>query len=543
MKKLIYLLFISLLLLNISCEKETSSESISETNFKNIKIINGRLSFKSKESFKIFYNDMKDKDEDELATILNDNFYSKDFYSLIPIISEKTKAQAERHFNKFKENNQSYSMFSKDSISLGENISDEDIFENFDDIEEIMGEDVFESFLNENAEILVEGKVYKYTDKGLLIADVDFVQEMYDFMEANDVKSLSDIGEIDTSGEYPLFNTDGGLKSVTDKVDSYLADKTYQSISLSDDAYLADASVPFQTSTGGSSGSSSTSTTSTQTNIQDLINEANNLAKCTPSSPWLGNLFGTTKVCIKRFGAAQRVKLKYYSVDFYLAYAIGVKVKHQHKGWLWWSRQNTPEMALGINSISWYFNHNKMFSNTTNSSITNYYTYDGKLYSSFNSYNNAIFVDNGRPIPALPFASTVDVIIEVANNELGINLTEYQIREFFYSQLYQEAKNITDDLGRPMNKVGVIINQNGQTVIQYYNFTKRCNNCSRLEKVFDWGIATPQMNYTFGAGDSFEGDFGFGSLNFDFRHPDITHLNIYGMARREGSWHGYKMIF
>lgn len=533
----------SLLFLNISCEKEPT-DSVTETKFDDIKIINGRLAFTSKESFKDFYNTMKDKDEEELASILDDNFYSKDFYSLVPIISEKTKSQAERHFNKYKEINRIDNTTRKDTAKIVDEISDEDIFENFDDIEEIMGEDVFESFLNENAEILVEGKIYKYTDKGLLIADVDFIQQMYDFMEANDVKSLSDIGEIDTSGEYPLFNTDGGLKSVTDKVDSYLADKTYQSISLSDDAYLADASLPFQTGTGGSSGSSGTTTTSTQTSIQDLINEANNLAKCNPSRPWLGNLFGTTKVCIKRFGAAQRVKLKYYSVDFYLAYAIGVKVKHQHKGWLWWSRQNTPEMALGINSVTWYFDHSKVFSNTTNTSFTNYYLHDGRLYSSFNSYNDAVFVDNNRPLPPLPFAQDVDIVIEMAGMQfVNHHASEYEVRQFFYSNLYNTASGILQSLNKPMNKVGVIINQNGQTIVQYYNFTKRCSNCSKLEKVFDWGIATPQMHYTFGAGDGFEGNFGFGSMTFDFRHPSITHLNIYGMARREGSWHGYKMIF
>jgi hypothetical protein len=62
-------------------------------------------------------------------------------------------------------------------------------------------------------------------------------------------------------------------------------------------------------------------------------------------------------------------------------------------------------------------------------------------------------------------------------------------------------------------------------------------NC---QSVFDWGIATPQFTYTFGGG------VGNGttitSYNFNFLQPTATSVNMYGLAKKNGGWHGVKML-
>lgn len=526
MKKLILLsIFISIFF--ISCDKDSLlQENKAEVlSINEIEVKNGRLYFPNKTTFTAYYNSTKEKEDNQIAEELEEKFYVKNFYSLVPIVSEKSNTQMLRHLDKYKELN---------IPSNSGELRQEDVLEHFDDLEEILGEDVFQSFLNENAEIQVNDTIYKYTDKGILYTNEQYVNEIYSFMASHNVKSLSDIQNIDTSGAYPSFNQDGGVKSVTEHIDSYLA-----------------RLPPIQNDNNGDGGSGysgnsgSDSNNNVITSNEELNDIINNLEICNPSSPILGNIFGTVKVCIDSFGGAQRVKTKYYNVDFLLAFAIGVKVKHQHKTWYGlWERQTTDEVALGINSITWYFNHSKVFENTSYSSVTNFYTiHEDKYYRSLNSYTNAVYMGQNVPLPNLPFAETVDIIIETVNNSFGTSLTEQQVRTFFFEQLFNQAKSLLQAQGREMKKVGVIINQNGQTIVQYYDFQKRCTNCSKLEKVFDWGIATPKMTYTFGAGSGFQGSFGFTSIEFDFKHPDVTHLNVYGVAKRSGAWHGSRMIF
>lgn len=132
-----------------------------------IKVVDGRLYFPNIETFQAYYEDVKEKDETMIANILASRFYKKDFSSLIPIFNEDTEElYAEKQLLAIKEQYR----------SVHKNVNtptDEDIFEHFDDLEEIIGEDVFGSFLNSEAEIQVGNKIYKYTDRGVLIVQVE----------------------------------------------------------------------------------------------------------------------------------------------------------------------------------------------------------------------------------------------------------------------------------------------------------------------------------------------------------------------------------
>ena len=174
----------------------------------------------------------------------------------------------------------------------------------------------------------------------------------------------------------------------------------------------------------------------------------------------------------------------------------------------------------------------------------NYYTNDGKLYSSLNAYTNAVYVGQDKPLPNLPFANQVDIVIEWAVDTFGYDLTEQQVRQIFYENLFNNAGGILSQLNRNMNKVAVVLNQNGQSIVQYYDFSNNCSNCSKREKIFDFGFATPKITYNFGAGHN--GTFsniGFKDLIFDFKNPDVTGLSMYGIAKKDGAWHGIKMVF
>jgi hypothetical protein len=61
-------------------------------------------------------------------------------------------------------------------------------------------------------------------------------------------------------------------------------------------------------------------------------------------------------------------------------------------------------------------------------------------------------------------------------------------------------------------------------------------------KVFDWGIATPSITFNLFEGYNL-GNVSLGSFTMDFNNPDLTGLSVFGMAKREGVWHGKRMEF
>lgn len=51
--------------------------------------------------------------------------------------------------------------------------SDEEILYDIDDLEELIGDDAYGAFLNDQAEIQVGQEIYKYTDVGLFVVSED----------------------------------------------------------------------------------------------------------------------------------------------------------------------------------------------------------------------------------------------------------------------------------------------------------------------------------------------------------------------------------
>lgn len=89
-------------------------------------------------------------------------------------------------------------------------------------------------------------------------------------------------------------------------------------------------------------------------------------------------------------------------------------------------------------------------------------------------------------------------------------------------------------------KVAFIVDTGTLTHIQYFDFSAIQDNQDVIERVFDWGIATPQVTYTFGGGVGNGGNIT--SYKFDFNHPTATAVNMYGIAKKNGGWHGAKLI-
>ncbi len=529
MKFKILSIFTVFMLILTSCsddiELNETQENTEAINYDEIQVLKGRLYFPNKSTFQNYYAELRKKDENEIAEILQNKFYSKDFYSLKPIVNEQTEQlQVNRHLSKIKNNSKGLQQRSA--------TSDKDLLENFDDLE-----DVFTSFLNQEAELQVADQIYKYTDTGLFIAEVDEIDGLNSYLDEKQISRnlLEPTPETTRIAYIDETNPCGGLTDVQN-YQHFIAD--VDSEPCGGGGYGGGGSSGG--SGGGSTGGGSTQPSGTPNAQLAII--ANGLDQCSGSQPWLGNLFGTTKVCIDKYESKKRVKVKYYNIDIFLAYVIGIKTKHQKKGWTGlWRKQDTDEVALGVNSLTWKFTPPTPPAALLSYQPARIYLDDGKMFTTLNGYYNSVFSGN-VPVPNLPFADKVDAIIEVAVNTPFFD-DEEDVREFIYEQLFDTTKDLLQQYrNKQLKKLGVVVATQTSTWVQFYDFSESCTNCAKKENVIDFGIVTPQITYTFGSGDS-SGSFSITDWDFDFNNPSLTGMNAFGMAKRNGQWHGKRMVF
>jgi len=153
MKKIVQITILVLILFSCNNDLLQEKEQNSFVELEEIKVKNERLYFPNKKTFQFYYEDLKKENEIDIADVLENKFYSKGFYSLVPIVNSKTeRKEIQRHISKIKNNTK----------GLHKSITNSnDIIDDFDDLEEIFGEEVFTSFLNQQGEIQIADKIYK----------------------------------------------------------------------------------------------------------------------------------------------------------------------------------------------------------------------------------------------------------------------------------------------------------------------------------------------------------------------------------------------
>ncbi len=413
----------------VSCQKDF--ETIENATINEVKVEKGRLVFPSKTAFQNYFNEMKEKNEENIADILDTKFYSKDFYSLRPIVNDRTEQnQVDRHLTKIKTNNI--------ALQMRTNVTDEDILDDIDDLEDIFGEEVFTSFLNQEAELQIGNEVYKYTDTGLFVINVDEINELNNYLDDKSIsKDLLTPTDEATRLAYIDSNPCGYAVDIYGDIDYFIPCDYYDD----DDSDNNDSD---NNDSDNNDSDNNDNNDPDPTPLEELGVIANTLEECDgDNTAWLANIFGTVKVCKDKYESRRRVKTKFWDVDAWLFYSQGIKVKHQKRDWRGiWRKEETDQIALGINSISWKFdvippsNSNLAIFPSTRIYI------DGQVYESYMSYNN--FIQNEEaPLPYLPFTESqpLDLVIEVLVID-DVYISERKIRELFYENIYDKAKDL-----------------------------------------------------------------------------------------------------
>lgn len=525
-------------LLSCSDDLTNTDDRVSiTTSYENLKIENNRFVFDSEDHFRVIYHQLSNdisKNKKVLADTWAEKIYNSGFKSLYPIFDDNdSKHVYETHIN-----DAIHSINMNESISKSNSTNDP--WEDFDDLEDILGESAFSALLNNNAEVTVGGKVFKYTDAGLFIAPSAEYGKMIQAIQSNGLSTNIMIPSPPQNVVNFIDNENpcGGL------IDLSLSPNPLQHFSAPDHVIGSNpCSGIVSTPSGGTAGPGSGTSNSSP---DDHLNASLTLDICSGDRPLIGNIFGTTIVCHDEYTSNRRVKNKYYDIDLFLAYAMGIKVKHQYKGFLGWRKEDITEMGMGLNSITWKFT--PQIYNTVGGipqSSTIIYV-DGIGYSSVQDYVNGIHIGD-IPVPSLPFnQGSLDVIIEITSVIPIVGLdNERDVTEFVYSTIFNQLRSQFSSLqGRELKKAGVVLKTGSEVWVQYYDLDRKCNDCSVLEEILDWGVSSPQVTYTFGnGGEESAGSWSF-NYDFNFRNPEALQISGYGMARHGSNpWHGNRIKF
>lgn len=499
-----------------SCREETfASEQVeNKSNIGNANLKNGRLYFQSKESLKAKYEELKGISGKEILKYLD----NQNFESLRPIITEDNEAQVIDIIRERKThlslNNTTYN-----GIVGNQNPPTvEDVLTDLDDLEEILGDDAYSAMLNGDAEIQVANKIYKYTDAGLFITTTQNYGVLVNYLNTQNISPNLLVPTDESIVQDFLASVPSAtLVELTPEIEYY------NSLIPPPD------SGPDENPTGGPGGPSNPPV---EPDIAQII-EGLKIGEI--RTPRLGNIFGTTWVADDKYEDRRRVKVKFYSQDLWLVYAIGCKVKHQYKGWTGtWRKENADKLGIGVNSISWSFSHPVHFAQGLPGQR---YFFENKVFTSVDQYYNYTSMGASQ-MPHLPFEDKIDGVIEWVVNTTS--LTPEQLRKLFYEQAWKQAVKIGQEHNKKYNKVVFVVETGTITHVQYFDFSQIEDNQDVIERVFDWGIASPQVTYTFGGGVGNGVDIT--SYEFNFKHPTATGVNMYGVAKKNGGWHGVKLI-
>jgi len=400
--------------------------------------------------------------------------------------------------------------------SVSKLANEDEIADDIDDLEEIIGDDAYGAFLDSRAEIQVADKIYKYTDVGLFIVKDSRYNELTQYLAVHNISDdLMYRTDAVVQQEY-IQSKPAGIETSIGEELSY-----YNNFMIAPDE-------------GGGGGGGSYNPPYNPP-AEDMATIVNNLKIGEVRKPWLGSIFGTTWVTDDKYESNRRVKVKFYSQDLKLVYAVGCKVKHQFKGWTGlWRKENADKLGIGVNSISWTFSHAINFAEGIPRQV---YWIDGKMYKSTSGTD---YVNMGNtPKPSLPFAKnvTMDAIIQFTANLSGLN--EQQLSDLFWKNAWKQANKFLEGQNKKLDRVAFIVDSFNETYIHYYDFSQVEDNQDVIERIFDWGIATPQFTYTFGGGVG--NGTAITSYKFDFLQPKATAVEMYGLAKKNGGWHGVKL--
>ena len=526
-KRVIAFLLISVF---FGCENDIDS-SLKEDSFSQFKIINGILAIDSNAELIEIHNRYKNNSsfQDSFNQMIS-KLQSQGFRPLEPIFNNDDPQMVEdfvkRKILRLKKRDLDYgintAIYSRsDSETQEVDLDDELIRDTF-----------LTSILNEEREIYIGNKLYKYTELGLLICGDDSknLQENKILLD-NYLESLTPVQRVSIINQklQSADPCDTGIRHLEAGID------IFQDIS------------PCDYSTGSNT-STSNSTIPANVNIpqSELIKQ--NLPICDAVANTLWELvFGVSDGCITDMGDNKRVKTKFWNQNYYIFSSIGCKVKFQkhitHWYASWWEKSYAEKLELGVNYVTYDYVFNVPAFNMDQ------YNYETKFFE----FNGTKYNSNGQVINTVPTgAGTFVFDTQSSQSIMNITLFNHHITNSEINQVIDLAvMQCVNGIQNWMVRSEIINKINtGQIKYNVINAVPFDDKVKMITKSVKWTSNNENsivhyfdMNFLFTWKSSYN-DFGdyLQGLNGATEYKNVS-ADIYGAAYNSGQWGGSRIKF
>ena len=537
-----------------ACQEENILETQNIEVENTIKVKNGILSFSNKATLKKMVEGLKKKEVEGRNAELSE-YYDKGFKPLFPNYLENDP-RLEEYYNFKKKSALKIPEKSPAYKSVGEYDEDGEYVEEFDD--DLISDDEFASLLNQEREIIVGDSLYKYTYSGMFKIRSEDKPILDQYIDDNDIEYL-----LPDPGTIPR-----GITEVTPDIKQYapttndIADCTennHMKSSVNElsliDAFSSCGGESDSSSGGGGStsgGGSTGGSSSTVNHYANMVSYIEDLDACdTSNAGWNPfGIFGTAKKCFESFSNSKyRTKTKYWNENYGLWRSVGVKVKHQKKGWLGWRSKKTDEVALSVSHASFEFK--LPIHIPANHFHPQFYFFENNIYNSqaqILQYYTQVY---HPPLPELPWNSEVTILEFMNANDFGASFTVEQVRQYFYTAAWRGAKQLTRTFkGRDPERVTHILYDKDRVFINFIDLSKRKQNSKKIVDVFDYNFGfTIKFNVNFNADGSLStniNDFGdvLGAISIPqlYEYENVS-VDFVGVTRRGDEWKGSRLVY
>ena len=505
-----------------------------------LKTENGILSFSSKDFLGRTVESLKEMDNQEKEVKLYE-FYDKGFMPLYPHFREDDNIKLQKFSEKKKNKIQKLMSLNPQARIQTEIDEDGELVGEFDD--DLITDDEFASILNDKREIIVDNVLYRYTYSGMFSVNDNEKQVLDNYIIENNIEDLIPDPNTLTRGESNPANKIT-LSIPTEQEILYAGCNNQQ--------FYGDNYVGLEfldnCGSGGSGSGSGSGSSSTVDHTRSLINLIDDLDACNTLNGFLNSgfgLLGVSRKCYANFDSKYRTKTKYWKENYFIWNSIGVKVKHQKKGWTGlWRAKSTDEVSLSVSQATFKYNISIPNFPQTYAPLKMYF-FEDKIFNSqaqILSYTNAIYKP---PKPDIPFVNDV-IMVEYVNHVIGTQLSVEKMRNLFYSGAWQGAKLIVNEYKKrdPKNVTHILYTPT-EVYVNYVNLENRKLNTSKIVN---------RLDYNFGLGIKFNLDVdsnGRYSINLGLGSVTIPKLYDYskvkmdfvGATRKGNTWKGSRIVY
>jgi hypothetical protein len=558
-KNILSLVVIALL---FSCNKDDATILVEnqESSADEIKVENGILSFSSKDFLKEAVDGLKSMETAEKESKL-EKFYKKGFMPLYPHFKEGDVdlIQAFSQRKKFRlEKQKAFKASLKGNYSKGiptEIDEDGELVEEYDD--DLITDDEFASFLNDEREIIIGDSLYKFTYSGMFSVEKDKKIILDKYIEDNDIKFLKPDASTITRGV--TEPTDDITQSVPTiraiQEPMVLCEESHlQKVSSSKTAMLK---APLLKELNCASAYYPTPAPTPKPVVVDhtanLQNYMNAMGACNTINGFLDSgfgIFGTSKKCYENFDSKYRTKTKFWKEKYLIYNSIGIKVKHQKKGWTGlWRAKSTDEVGLAIKLATFSYTVNiPDFPNQYRPKKL--YFFEDKIFDSEAkavSYNNAIYKPEK---PDIPFLNDVTVV-EWLDDRIGYDLTVEKARNLFYTGAWAGAKAIVkSEKGKEVKRVVHVLYTATKVIVTYADLENRKLNTKKIVNRFDFNFG---IGFKFTVDVDANGHYntninGWGDIPKHIQIPKLydykeVEIDFVGVSRKGNVWKGSNLKY